>query len=317
MFFSSQPKPCEGRSLHVSEVSICKELSEVCPMRQSAIQNNTNFVDKILDETPSTINLPDLSTLPIPDEDSPFECEDFNNDGIERSNESDVDFLDWNICDLDPVQVEEATNYAKPFTDKHAPSILKSHKKLIDDPLEEICKLGSKYPVQFLSFRQFLEQKITFFQSCSKVAFDSLMLTTYHLLITYIIPETTKFPLLRGMSGTQRMPCRCKSHCDNLECQCRITVQSCLNLCHPESSVCLNRGSSEQLPECANKEGSAILQQQKFLFPGYGGSIMQDNTEICPIDNWIAQVRVIHIVFNEMLVVSSRLTPPLCKIQSG
>ena len=66
------------------------------------------------------------------------------------------------------------------------------------------------------------------------------------------------------------------------------------------------------------------MQQQKFLFPGYGVIIIQNNTEIkcintCPIDNWIAQLRVIHIdhpiVFNEMLVVSSRLTPPLCKIR--
>ena len=70
-------------------------------------------MDKILDETPSTINIPDVSTLPIPDEDSPFECGDFNHDGIERLNSNDVDFWDCNICDLDPVQVEEATKYAK------------------------------------------------------------------------------------------------------------------------------------------------------------------------------------------------------------
>ena len=50
---------------------------------------------------------------------------------------------------------------------------------------------------------------------------------------------------------------------------------------------------------------------------------MQDRTEIkfqntCTIDNWIALPRVIHIdhpiVFDEMLHVSSCLTPPLCKI---
>ena len=220
---------------------------------------------------------------------------------------------------MDPVQVGEATKYAQTvFTDKHAPSVLKlNHKQLLEDPLQEICQLAYKYPVQFLTINQFLEKKLPFFQSCSKVAFDSLMITLYHLLINYVSPELTNFPLLRGVP---RKPCSCKSTCDNLLCQCRITAQSCLNLCYPENDSCLNC-ERELISE--NREENAILQKPKLLFSGFGGCIMQDHTQIkfqntCTIDNWIALLRVIHIdhpiVFDEMLHVSSCLSPPLCKI---
>ena len=179
-------------------------MPEIHPTTESVIQINTHLENK-LDDIPVT-------TLPVLD-DSLSECDDDIH--AESSNAFDLDFLDWDVRDLDSVQVGEATKYAQTvFTDKHAPSVLKlNHKQLLEDPLEEICQLAYKYPVQFLTIRQFLEKKLPFFQSFSKVAFDSLMLTSYHLLINYVSPESTNFPLLRGVP---RKPCSCKSTCDNV-----------------------------------------------------------------------------------------------------